>query len=53
MTLDLPQPVFDANASGGGFGDLPDWDLTDLYPSADGAEKSARCPTAPLPVERA
>jgi oligoendopeptidase F len=25
------RPVFDANASGGGFGDLPDWDLTDLY----------------------
>jgi oligoendopeptidase F len=40
MTLHLPQPVFDANAnaSGGGFGDLPDWDLTDLYPSADGPE---------------
>ncbi|MFZ1346765.1 MAG: M3 family oligoendopeptidase [Tabrizicola sp.] len=41
MTLDLPQPVFDANASGGGFGDLPDWDLTDLYPSADGPEFTA------------
>ncbi|MFN4192098.1 MAG: M3 family oligoendopeptidase [Tabrizicola sp.] len=41
MTLDLPQPVFDANASGGGFGDLPDWDLTDLYPSADGPEFAA------------
>ncbi|MFN4202790.1 MAG: M3 family oligoendopeptidase [Tabrizicola sp.] len=38
MTLNLPKPVFDANASGGGFGDLPDWDLTDLYPSADGPE---------------
>jgi oligoendopeptidase F len=38
MTLNLPQPVFDANASAGGFGDLPDWDLTDLYPSADGPE---------------
>ena len=33
------QPVFDANAtSGGAFGDLPEWDLTDLYPSADGPE---------------
>ncbi|MES2915726.1 MAG: M3 family oligoendopeptidase [Pseudomonadota bacterium] len=41
MTLTLPQPVFDANASGGGFGDLPDWDLTDLYPSADGPEFAA------------
>jgi oligoendopeptidase F len=41
MTLDLPCPVFDANASGGGFGDLPDWDLTDLYPSADGPEFAA------------
>jgi oligoendopeptidase F len=25
------RPVFDANTTGGGFGDLPDWDLTDLY----------------------
>jgi oligoendopeptidase F len=41
MTLTLPKPVFDANASGGGFGDLPDWDLTDLYPSADGPEFAA------------
>jgi oligoendopeptidase F len=41
MTLDLPRPVFDANASGGGFGDLPDWDLSDLYPSADGPEFAA------------
>ena len=38
MTLQLPQLVRDANASGSGFGDLPDWDLTDLYPSADGPE---------------
>ena len=41
MTLPLPQPVLDANASGGGFGDLPDWDLTDLYPAADGPEFAA------------
>jgi oligoendopeptidase F len=41
MTLHLPQPVFDANANGGGFGDLPDWDLSDLYPSADGPEFAA------------
>ncbi|MCX7287695.1 MAG: oligoendopeptidase F, partial [Rhodobacterales bacterium] len=38
MTLSLPQPVFDANATGGGFGALPDWDLTDLYPTPDGPE---------------
>ena len=38
MTLPLPQPVRDANAHGGGFGDLPDWDLSDLYPSANGPE---------------
>jgi oligoendopeptidase F len=41
MTLNLPLPVFDANANGGGFGDLPVWDLTDLYPSADGPEFAA------------
>ncbi len=38
MTLSLPQPVFDANATGGGFGALPDWDLTDLYPAPDGPD---------------
>ena len=33
------RPVFDANnTSGGGFGDLPDWDLTDLYPAPDAPE---------------
>ncbi len=32
-------PLFDANASGqGDFGDLPEWDLTDLYPAPDSAE---------------
>ncbi len=30
--------VFDANASGGGFGDLPEWDLTDLYAAPDAPE---------------
>jgi oligoendopeptidase F len=30
--------VFDANASGGSFGDLPEWDLRDLYPAPDSAE---------------
>ena len=35
----FPSPVFDANASGGGdFGDLPEWDLTDLYPAEDSKE---------------
>ncbi|MBL9053459.1 MAG: M3 family oligoendopeptidase, partial [Tabrizicola sp.] len=38
MTLPFPQIVRDANAEGGGFGDLPDWDLSDLYPAADGPE---------------
>jgi len=38
MTLPLSRPVFDADATGGGFGDLPNWDLTDLYPSPDGPE---------------
>jgi oligoendopeptidase F len=38
MTLPLPRPVFDANASGGGLGKLPDWDLSDLYPAPDAPE---------------
>ncbi len=38
MTLPLPSPVFDANSSAAGFGDLPDWDLTDLYPAPDAHE---------------
>ncbi|MGL5012121.1 MAG: M3 family oligoendopeptidase, partial [Paracoccaceae bacterium] len=32
------RPVFDANASSGGFGNLPEWDLTDLYPAPDAPE---------------
>ncbi|MDQ2091089.1 M3 family oligoendopeptidase [Marimonas arenosa] len=38
--LTLPFPVFDANASAGGkdLGDLPEWDLTDLYTGEDAAE---------------
>ena len=39
--MTLPKPVRDANAQGGGFGDLPDWDLSDLYPSAEGPEFAA------------
>ncbi len=31
----LPTPVFDANPQGGAFGDLPEWDLTDLYTAPD------------------
>jgi oligoendopeptidase F len=38
MTLNLPRPVFDANATSGGFGNLPEWDLSDLYPSPDAPE---------------
>ncbi|MCB6178806.1 M3 family oligoendopeptidase [Rhodobacter sp. Har01] len=41
MTLPLPRPVFDANATGGGFGSLPEWDLTDLYKAPDAPEFSA------------
>ncbi len=37
---DLPFPVLDANAVGGAdnLGNLPEWDLTDLYASEDAAE---------------
>ncbi|MDJ0826845.1 MAG: M3 family oligoendopeptidase [Rhodobacter sp.] len=36
---DLPRPVFDANAtSQSEFGDLPVWDLTDLYAAPDAPE---------------
>ena len=36
---DFPGPVYDANPSGGeDFGDLPDWDLSDLYTSTDAPE---------------
>ena len=38
--MTLPRPVFDANSSAGGFGDLPEWDLSDLYPAPDSAEFS-------------
>ena len=41
MTLPLSRPVFDANASGGGFGKLPEWDLTDLYKAPDAPEFAA------------
>ena len=33
------QPLYDANPShGNAFGDLPEWDLTDLYPAQDSKE---------------
>ncbi|MFA9231549.1 MAG: M3 family oligoendopeptidase [Microgenomates group bacterium] len=35
MPLPLPRPVFDARIGSNSFGDLPEWDLTDLYPSPD------------------
>ncbi|MEM5467782.1 M3 family oligoendopeptidase [Celeribacter marinus] len=41
MHLTFPAPVFDANAQGASdknFGDLPNWDLSDLYPAADAPE---------------
>ena len=33
-----PQPVFDTNATSSEFGDLPEWDLSDLYASPDAPE---------------
>ena len=37
--MQTPQPVFDATTSGGkDLGNLPEWDLTDLYPTTDGPE---------------
>jgi len=39
MKKNFPCPVFDAGAgSGNRFGDLPEWDLSDLYPATDSAE---------------
>ncbi|HGG65261.1 MAG TPA: oligoendopeptidase F, partial [Rhodobacteraceae bacterium] len=37
----FPAPVFDATSAAGGtgdFGDLPEWDLSDLYPAPDAPE---------------
>ena len=37
--MKFPQPVFDTNAQGGkDLGNLPEWDLTDLYTSPDAPE---------------
>ncbi|PCD77040.1 M3 family oligoendopeptidase [Pseudothioclava arenosa] len=42
MRFHLPRPVFDATTptggASGGFGDLPDWDLGDLYAAPDAPE---------------
>ncbi|MCV2865159.1 M3 family oligoendopeptidase [Albidovulum sediminicola] len=38
MPIRLPRPVFDANAAAGGLGDLPEWDLSDLYTATDAPE---------------
>ncbi len=40
MIRNTCKPLFDANASAGGrdLGKLPEWDLTDLYPSQDSKE---------------
>jgi len=39
MRLTAPTPVFDANASAGGsLGNLPEWDLSDLYIGEDAPE---------------
>jgi oligoendopeptidase F len=42
MRRTFPNPVFDANATGGKeLGDLPEWDLSDLYTAPDAAELDA------------
>ena len=39
-SFQLPQINFDSHDTvTGDFGDLPNWDLNDLYPSPDGEEK--------------
>ncbi|MFZ1725247.1 MAG: M3 family oligoendopeptidase [Albidovulum sp.] len=38
MSIRLPRPVFDSSASAGGLGDLPEWDLSDLYTATDAPE---------------
>ncbi|MCV2868382.1 M3 family oligoendopeptidase [Defluviimonas sp. WL0002] len=38
MPIRLPRPVHDANAAAGGLGDLPEWDLSDLYTAPDAPE---------------
>jgi oligoendopeptidase F len=38
--IHFPRPVFDTSVSKGGLGALPEWDLSDLYPSPDAPELS-------------
>ncbi|MDY6858709.1 MAG: oligoendopeptidase F, partial [Pseudomonadota bacterium] len=39
MRITSPAPVFDANATAGGsLGNLPEWDLSDLYTGEDAPE---------------
>ena len=38
MTIRLPRPVFDADASAGGLGQLPDWNRGDLFAAPDAPE---------------
>ncbi|MCU9849823.1 M3 family oligoendopeptidase [Defluviimonas sp. WL0024] len=38
MPIRLPRPVFDTHAAAGGLGDLPEWDLSDLYTAPDAPE---------------
>ncbi len=43
LARSLPRPAYDAAADAGGrnLGDLPDWDLSDLYPGEDAPELTA------------
>jgi oligoendopeptidase F len=41
MTLPLPRPVFDARIGSNSFGNLPEWNLSDLYASPDAPELKA------------
>ncbi|PKP73989.1 MAG: oligoendopeptidase F [Alphaproteobacteria bacterium HGW-Alphaproteobacteria-6] len=38
MPIRLARPAFDADARAGGLGDLPQWDLSDLYAAPDAPE---------------
>jgi oligoendopeptidase F len=41
MTLPLPRPVFDARIGSNSFGNLPEWNLSDLYASPGAPELKA------------
>ncbi len=38
MSPALPRTLYDANAASSGLGDLPEWDLRDLYPAPESPE---------------